>query len=311
MIKLRQLATRLDRAWIFLGLVLVLYIWDVAYFVGIREPYRVPHPFSLFNNFGDIEILRGFSTILREIIFSFASGILIGIPLAAVVLYNHSLSVALPPFLRVISWLPLLMIFAITQQLSMWISAVALCASYQYITARVSLCLHRPDALKYAAREAFLHALFACLIAQMFVSHWQWPNFAVFMNIGLGVQVLATLVVLVAIVNWCFKFSFEIGASSRAAIINQELERKEKRSLGEISVILASTLLVILPLAIFLIFGSEIPGHIGLSLLEVICGLGLGWLAAQITFELMIRNELWRKLVFLILPLTYISAIVL
>jgi ABC-type nitrate/sulfonate/bicarbonate transport system permease component len=307
----RQIALKIDRARIFLALMLFLYLWDVAYFVGVRNPRRLPHPFSLFRTIADIEVLRGFSAMLRELIFSFVSGALIGIALGALILYSSSVSRMIRPFLRIFLWFPLLMIFAVSEHLLMSIIAVTLCACYYYIAARSSFYPQSFDPFNYAAREALLQALLVSLIGQLFISHWQWFTFTWFMKTGPGFQAFAVLVGFIATVNWCFKSNFPIIADSHAAIINQELKSNRPNSFDPISLIYASTLLAMVSIAISLSFGSEIWGHMSLSLLEVICGLGLGSVAAQITFVLLSRSTLLTKLLFLMLPLTYISAIVL
>lgn len=131
------------------------------------------------------------------------------------------------------------------------------------------------------------------------------------MKVGLGVQVFATIVGLMAIVNWWFKSNFDTIANSRAATINQQLESTKPNIFGKLPLIYVLTLLAVLYLAVGLVFESEIWGHMGFSLLEVLCGLGLGGLAAQTTFVLLSRSVSLRKLIFLVMPLTHISAIVL
>src|SRR3981189_2295437 len=105
-------AGKIDRTKIFLYLVFFLYLWDVAYFVGLRNPARVPHPFLLFKRFGEVAILRGFAAMLREVIFSFVSGSLIGVPIGALLLYSSWLTVAIRSFLRIALWFPLVIIFS-------------------------------------------------------------------------------------------------------------------------------------------------------------------------------------------------------
>src|SRR5438034_703454 len=91
----KMVIEKIDRTKIFLCIVFFLYLWDVAYFVGLRNPVHFPHPFSLFRILGDVEFLRGFPAMLREVIFSFASGSLIGIALGAIVLHSPWLSEAI------------------------------------------------------------------------------------------------------------------------------------------------------------------------------------------------------------------------
>jgi ABC-type nitrate/sulfonate/bicarbonate transport system permease component len=129
-------ARRIDRTRILLAIVLLLYLWDVAFFIGLRNPDRVPHPFSLFRTLGDIEFLRGFPAMLREVIFSFTCGSLIGIAVGALLLYSSSLSGLIRRLLRIILWFPLIVVFVVPAPLVIGIIAVVLCACYYYIAAR-------------------------------------------------------------------------------------------------------------------------------------------------------------------------------
>lgn len=314
---LTVVARKIDRTRIFLAVVLLLYLWDVAFFVGLRNPDHVPHPFSLFRTLGDIEVLRGFPAMLREVIFSFASGSLIGIAIGALVLYSSSLSALIRSLLRILLWLPLIVIFAVPAPLVMGIIAVALCACYYYIAARSSLGLRLSDAWIYTAREALLQALLVCLLSQLWVSHWQWSNFTMFMEIGPGFKVFATLVGLMGFINWCFRSDFQLMANTHAAILSQELESKKRLSFNcfQTSAIYTLTLLATVSLLFYLSFGSILNNQIwrdmGLSLLEVIGGIVSGGLVGQGVFVLLSRKASLRKLVFPLLPLMHISAIAL
>ncbi|HET8669434.1 MAG TPA: hypothetical protein VFM05_02055 [Candidatus Saccharimonadales bacterium] len=314
---LTVVARKIDRTRIFLAVVLLLYLWDVAFFVGLRNPDHVPHPFSLFRTLGDIEVLRGFPAMLREVIFSFASGSLIGIAIGALVLYSSSLSALIRSLLRILLWLPLIVIFAVPAPLVMGIIAVALCACYYYIAARSSLGLRLSDAWIYTAREALLQALLVCLLSQLWVSHWQWSSFTTFMKVGPGFKVFATLVGLMGFINWCFRSDFQLMANTHAAILSQELESKKRLSFNcfQASAIYRLTLLATVSLLFYLSFGSILNNQIWrdmvLSLLEVIGGIVSGGLVGQGVFVLLSRKAGLRKLVFPLLPLMHISAIAL
>ena len=56
---------KIDRTTIFLCLVFILFLWDLVYFLGIRNPARFPHPFVIFRALGAVEFLRGFPAMLR------------------------------------------------------------------------------------------------------------------------------------------------------------------------------------------------------------------------------------------------------
>jgi ABC-type nitrate/sulfonate/bicarbonate transport system permease component len=319
---LTLVARKIDRTGIVLAFVLLLYLWDVAFFVGLRNPDRVPHPFSLFRTLGDIEVLRGFPAMLREVIFSFASGSLIGIAIGALVLYNSSLSALIRSLLRILLWFPLIVIFAVPAPLVIGIIAVVLCTCYYYIAARSSLRLKPSDAWIYSAREALSQALLVCLLSQLWVSHWQWSTSTMFMKVGPGFQVFAALVGLMGFINWCFRSDFQLIANTHAAILSQELESKKGFSFNrfQTSAIYTLTLLAIVSLVFYLSFGSTLNNLIlgakiwrdlGQSLLEVIGGVVSGSLVAQGVFVLLSREASLRKLLFPLLPLMHISGIVL
>ncbi len=256
----KMVIEKIDRTKIFLCIVFFLYLWDVAYFVGLRNPVRFPHPFSLFRILGDVEFLRGFPATLREVIFSFASGSLIGIALGAIVLHSPWLSEAIRRFLRITLWFPLIIIFAGPSPFILGIMAVMLCACYYYVAGRSSLGLEPFHALTYAAREALLQALLISLIGQLWIPHWQWFNFTVFMKIGPGIEAFATLIGLIGFINWCFRSNFELTANRRAAIRRQEIDGKQALGLNclQTSAIYEFTLLAVACLVIWLFFGAAI-----------------------------------------------------
>jgi ABC-type nitrate/sulfonate/bicarbonate transport system permease component len=318
----------IGRTEIFLGVVFFLFLWDVAYLVGLRNPYKLPHPFALFKNLGDVESLQGFSAMLRETIFYFASGSIIGIALGMLFLRRPWLSAATRRFLRLILWVPLIIGFAGAPPFTIGMMAVTLCACYHYMAGRSSLGLEPSEARIYAARDALLQALLVSLIAQLWESHWQWFNFTVFMKVGLGFEVFAVLAVLIGFINWCFRYDFEPAVDRLGAARSREVDCEGWDSLFQFVVFTAVCLTIwqwfsvfglgLLPAspyraaatALYLIFSGEIWRDIGLSLAEVTVGIILGGLAAWGVFKAL-SNGILKKLLFRVLPVSYISAIVL
>ena len=320
---------KIDRTKIFLYLVFFLYLWDLTYFVGLRNPARFPHSFSLFTTLGDVEFLRGFAAMLREIIFSFASGSLIGVAIGALVLHSSWLTQAIRDFLRVAVWFPLIIFFAGMAPFILGVTAAMLCACYYYIAGRSLLGLEAHQAWTYAAREALLQSLLIILIAQLWIPHWQWFGFTIFMKADIGLEVFTVLVALVGFINWWFHSSFELLVNRRAALQIQEINRERGKSIFEFALFTAACLAVwellrssglnVLPpspsqaliAANTLFLNGEIWKDTGLSLLEVAGGIVLAGLAAQAVFVALSRGAIFRKLLCLLLPVTYISAIVL
>jgi ABC-type nitrate/sulfonate/bicarbonate transport system permease component len=319
--------SKIDRTTIFLSVVLFLYLWDVAYFLGIRNPARFPHPFLAFRTLGDIEFLRGFTAMLREVIFSFVSGSVIGVAIGALVLYSSRLTQTMLHFLRLTLWFP--MVFTAMAPFMLGLTAVILCSCYHYIAARSSLGLAAGEARTYAAREAILQALFVSLISQLWVEHWRWFGFSILVKPAMGLAVFATIAALIGFINWCFHSDFVLIANRHAATKAREINAEFWKSIIAF-IIGTATCLVIWQLASAARFGflqtsayealaaayelfsggHDIWGDIRLSLLEVAGGFVLGGSAALGIILFLSAKAAFRRLLFLLLPLTYISAIV-
>jgi len=264
---------------------------------------------------------------LREIIFSFVSGSLIGVPIGALVLYSSWLTVSIRGFLRIALWFPLVTIFAGAAPIMCGITAAMLCACYHYIASQSLLGLQPRQAWAYAAREVLLQVLLITLIAQIWVSHWQWFTFTIFLKADVGLEVFIVLAVLIGLIDWCFHSSFEPTADRRAAIQTQEINNEGLKTIFRFTLLAGGCLVIwqllcvlglnvrqpymVLTAAYYLISLGEIWGAIGLSLLEVIGGIILGGLVAQAVFMALSTESIFRKLLFSMLPLTHISAIVL
>ncbi|MGH7772490.1 MAG: hypothetical protein ACREQA_09680, partial [Candidatus Binatia bacterium] len=100
---------RFDRTSIFLVVVGLLFLWDVAYYAGIRNPNLFPHPFRVFRLLGASDYLRGFLAMLRLIILCFVPGGLIGVALGSLILRSSWLTQGMLRFLCLGLWLPFLL----------------------------------------------------------------------------------------------------------------------------------------------------------------------------------------------------------
>lgn len=321
---------KIDRTTIFLCLVFILFLWDLAYFLGIRNPARFPHPFVIFRALGDVEFLRGFPVMLRQIIFSFVSGGILSLTIGSLILYSPWLTEATLHFLRIGLWLPFLIIFAVPATFWLSITAVTLCVGYHYLTARSLLRLERYEALTYSTREGALQALFIALISQIWVQSWLWFIFPwPQQNARMGFGVLSVLVAFLGLVNWLFRSSFDVTAEMRATIRIEEVNTATWKSFWE-AVLLMVVCLAIWQLfsasrfnflrvspfepinaAYYLFMSGEIWGDIRLSLLEVVGGMVLGSSIALVVFALLSTTLTFRNFLFLLLPLTHIAPIVL
>jgi ABC-type nitrate/sulfonate/bicarbonate transport system permease component len=319
---------KIDRATVFLVFLLFLFLWDAAYFVGIRDPVRFPHPFILFRKLGDIESLRGLPAMLREAIFCFGVGSVIGVATGSIILLNVRLVRQLSRFLRLIQWFPLVLIFSGSGAFVTESITAILSACYNYIHSRSVLGLQRRDSWIYTAREALLQTLLVTLIAQLWISRWQWSTFTILMQVRPGFEAFATLVALVGAINWCFQATFDVTARRHAAVTNYLIESEGWKATYEFSLLAIACLLIwqvlsALSLSPFvappsqglnaiydLFLTGEIWGDMGLSLLEVMAGIISGALAAEVVF-LALRRPILRKVLFPLLPVTRISLIVL
>lgn len=212
---------KIDRTAVFLGLIFVLFLWDLAYFLGIRDPKIFPHPFVVFRTLGDVEFLRGFGRMLRLIILFFVSGGLIGIAIGSLSCRSSWLTHAVLHFLRFGLWLPFIVIFAVPDVFLLGIAAVTLSSCYHCVAARSILGLQGREAWTYVLREAILHALFFALISQSWFQYWDWSSFPYRGGAGVGFGVLTVLVVILFLVNWIFRSDFELSAGRHGTILIQ------------------------------------------------------------------------------------------
>jgi ABC-type nitrate/sulfonate/bicarbonate transport system permease component len=267
---------------------------------------------------------------LRQIIFSVASGGVIGVAIASLVLYSSWLTQATVRFLRIGLWLPFLIIFAVPATFSLSITAVTLCNCYHYLAARSLLRLERYEALTYSLREGVLQGLFISLISQIWLQRWLWFGFwAPVMKPPAGFGVLTVVMVLIAFVNWIFRSSLEVTAKTRATIQTKELDKPERRSFLGVGLIafgcfviwhlfsalrfnfLRSSPREALNAAYYLFVSGEIWNDIAVSLLEIVGGMILGGSVGLAVFAFFSFTPNFRKVLFPLIPMTYISPIVL
>jgi ABC-type nitrate/sulfonate/bicarbonate transport system permease component len=141
---------RTDRTSIFLGVVVVLFVWDVIYFTGITDPAHFPHPFRIFRFIGDFEMLRGFRVMLRQIIIVTVPGSLIGIAVAHRVLLSRVFTEGTLRFLRLGIWVPFFLLFSVSVYTLIWaVAAAVFCSCYFYLVARHLLGFRGRDVICY------------------------------------------------------------------------------------------------------------------------------------------------------------------
>jgi hypothetical protein len=210
---------KIDRTAIFLCLVFVLFLWDVAYFLGIRDPDRFPHPFVIFRMLGDVEFLRGFPSMLRHIIFSSALGGLIGVGVACLILRTGWLTHAAVQVLRLGLWLPLLVLFATPDPWALGIAAAMFCSCYHYLVATSVLRLEGQETRTHIARETTLQVLLISLISQTWLQYWNWFAFAATYQGLQGLGVFLILVGLLIFIQLIFRSDFNLVAERRSTVL--------------------------------------------------------------------------------------------
>ena len=304
---------KIDRTAIFLCLVFILFLWDLAYFLGFRNPERFPHPFVYFRTLGDVEFLRGFPAMLRHIIFSSVSGRLIGLGVACLIARSVQLTLATVSVLRLGLWLPFLVLFATPDPFVLGIAAAMFCSCYHYLV----------------ARETTLQVLLISLISQIWLQSWNWFLFVATNQLGAGFGVLVTLTALLIFIHWIFRSDFDVGARQYGTIINKVLTSTNWISVCEF-LVFAFVVMIIWqmvvhfrfpnwpnsPLGVIaagyqLLTGREIYGDMLISLSVLIGGLALGGSISAVVYALFFGKSVIRNLVFRLLSLFYILPIVL
>ncbi len=265
---------------------------------------------------------------LREVIFCFGLGLIMGNGLGALVLLNAQLAKSFSRFLRLVLWWPAFLTpFGAGVFLSESMTAI-LSACYHYVQGRAVLGLERRGSWIYAARETLLQTLLITFISQLWALHWQWFAFPNFIRVLPAFEIFAALAVLVGLVNWCFHAGFNVTAKRHAAITNRLTEAENSKAVKEFLLLaivcgllweLFSTL-GFMPFfagpfqglnAVYeLLPNGEIWGDIGLSLFEITTGLVFAGGVATVVL-LGSRNATFQNIVFRLLPLTYISFIAL
>lgn len=317
-----------DRVTVFLFIAVVSFLYDLTFYLGIRDTTRFPHPFVYFRSLGDIEYLRGFPWMLRQVMFLLVAGGLLGWAIGFVILKSGWLSRATIRFLSLGLWFPFIVIFAVPATFWIGIAAVILCTIYHYLGASSLLDIKGRDVLLYTARETTLQGLFISFIAQIWWQRgWRWIDFPWMQNLAMGLSVLTILVALLVIVNWIFKSSFQMMSDRTAVLYARQSKIAGWSSFAGVLTLTAVWLTVwqtftvafwnanlsfqtALNGVLELFSGGEVWGDIATSLTEIVAGMILGGLIANLTIRLMNRSAKIKHVLIQFLPASYVSPIV-
>ena len=315
------------RETVFLWLLVLLFLLDLAYILGFRNPERLPHPFVFFRRLGDVEFLSGFArAMLRQTIFISVSGGVLGFGIGVLVLKSSWLTQTVLSFLGWGLWLPFFVLFATPDPFTLGITAVALCTCYHYIAARSVLGLPDRDTRAYVAREAILQAFLLMLLSQIWWQGWKWSDFAATYRPPQGVGVFITISAFLLLVNWVFSFDFGLAAE-RLRMIHDDFRNTSTWISFWRFLLFAVIFLIIwqvIGLVTFPFLGSPVGVvkaglaysesylDVKVSLLELFGGIVLGTVIAVLLVVLLSTARGIIKTVLLFaFPLLYVSPIVL
>lgn len=222
----------------------------------------------------------------------------------------------------------------------MCLIVAVLSGSYAYLTTTVSADMAWKDARPYAMRMSTLYVLFISLISQQWIFPHGWNWFSLQGNgdfAKLSMSIILIMIIVV-VVERLWKSSFTENARITGTILSKELTQRGVSSLigAFIIALISMGLWQILsaPLKLYLLISSpaevfeafykllvskihfphtttSVWWHIMVSAMEVFGGLAVAAIAGQLVFKALNSSVSLRERVLPILPLTYLSPIVL
>lgn len=316
-----------DRVTVFLVIVVISFCYDLTGILGLRNPNSFPHPFFYIRSIEEIQYFKGFPRMLRQAMFLFVGGGLLGWGASLVILKNKWLTLAAIRFLRVAMWIPFLVVFAVPDTFRLGIAAATLVAIYHYLTAKFYLDYSNKEAIPYAAGETALQSLFFTLLGQAWSRRWDWLSFGATLDAQLGFVALALVLTLVLIVNFVFERSFPAGCGRRVIVSDKVSQTSNMNSLlGAVMLTIVWLLLWQVTCVSFgydalllfpalqkageLLFASATWSEILIALVEVGGGIIFGGFLALLATTLMSKSILASNVAMKIFPATYLSPIV-
>jgi ABC-type nitrate/sulfonate/bicarbonate transport system permease component len=209
------------------------------------------------------------------------------------------------------------------------IAAAVFCSCYYYLVGTSVLRLEGPEVRTFVARETTLQVLLFSLIAQFWLLYWKWFLFAATYQAPEGLGVFIVIVVLLMVIQWIFRFDFELVAEQHGSILYEDLKSPTLRWMGGFLLFtLAFTViwermghirfphrsgspLGAISAGYDFLAHREIYIDIQVSLLEMLGGIVLGGLIAIIVSAFMSANNFFRNATTPLLPLSNISPMVL
>ena len=282
---------QLERPHVIVVLVFVflLFLWELAYGLGLIDPLRFSHPLGVLPVLGDFEFLRGFGVMVLQVLFASLVGGSIGVLAGRLILISSWLTQAALRFLRLGQWLPFFVFWALSTwgvkkgeltDAPFWIvvsvmgiiaavPTVTLSACYYFLSARSTLGLKGRESLQ-VARAIVLQALPICLLWQIWLQPYGWNWFA-FPLVGSAAEGYAPLILLMAFIfpiDLLFGASFNSTAELRGTILARELADRGWSSF------LGAILLAAGCVALWQLFSEPLKGLLLINLPVEVLGAG-------------------------------------
>ena len=218
------------------------------------------------------------------------------------------------------------------------LTAVTLYTCYHFLATRLLLVLEWWKALAFVAREAILQALFIGLISDLWLRNWDWLLFPLQGGPAAGYAVLVVLVLFLFVVNLIFRSNFKRTARVRGTILVKEMAGRNWHSLFSAfslavicvgmwqllsisvfhflassprQVLEAGYRLLITGTAAVNMGGKTMWSDIEFSLLRISLGMLASGFMALVVAKICSAEVRIRPALFSLLPLTYITPMVL
>lgn len=222
----------------------------------------------------------------------------------------------------------------------MCLIVATLSGSYTYLTTIFGADMAWKDARSYVMRMSTLHVLFISLISQewIFPHGWNWFSLqgnGVFAKLSMSIVLI---MIIILVVEGLSKSSFTENARITGTILSKELTQRG------ISSLIGALIIALIPIALWQILSAPLKlyflisspaevfeafykllflkinfphittsvwWHIVVSAVEVFGGLAVAAIVGQVVFKALNSSVSFRKRVLPILPLTYLSPVVL
>jgi ABC-type nitrate/sulfonate/bicarbonate transport system permease component len=311
---------------IFIGLSLVL-IWELVFYLAVVDFSRFSHPFGIVTALRNADFISALGSMLVYVLIASFSGVVVGLPFAALVSKNPSFAQTTIHFFRILVWVPFFVFWAIPYTLlPTAIFAVSLFACSRFLSIRLNVSSPWRNAILQVQRQAIFHSLLFYLLFEIWsVEGWMLLGIDKIDNVYAS---LLVLVLFVFFVDRFFRSNFPTDAETQVRILVKEIACPGKvsfRTAGLLIVVCLIgweifSLLVLQRLSVgsFLavleavyspLVSGWLFGDIAVSLLEISAGMIVGGGSAVFIFRSMLKRVSGTNIGFQLFPITFIVAI--